>query len=89
MKVTYWKDMEAKATSTIDHYLGNEVTYHVMDKESIVAIWFNLESKYMSKSLTNNLLLKKRLYGLKDGRRIRTISTHQYFQQDNQRFALS
>ena len=36
-----------------------------MDGESLVAIWMKLESGYMSKSLMNKLLLKKKLYGLK------------------------
>ena len=45
--------------------LGDDVMYHVMDEESPVAIWLKLESRYMSKSLTNKLYLKQRLYGLK------------------------
>ena len=36
-----------------------------MDEESPTAIWLKLESQYMSKSLTNKLFLKKKLYGLK------------------------
>jgi hypothetical protein len=39
--------------------------YHVMDEESLTAIWLKLESRYMLKSLTNKLYLKQRLYGLK------------------------
>jgi hypothetical protein len=39
--------------------------YHVMDEESPAAVWLKLESRYMSKSLTNKLYLKQRLYGLK------------------------
>ena len=38
--------------------------YHVMDEESPTAIWLKLESRYMSKSLTNKLFLKKKLYVL-------------------------
>ena len=45
--------------------LANEVMYHVEDEESSTVIWLKLESRYMSKSLTNKLLLKKKLYGLK------------------------
>ena len=45
--------------------LDDEVMYHVMDEESLAAIWLKLESWYMLKSLTNKLLLKKKLYGLK------------------------
>ena len=43
--------------STIWLCLADEVMYHVMDER--------LESRYMSKSVTNKLLLKKKLYGLK------------------------
>ena len=62
---TEWKDSETRATSTIKMCLANEVMYHVMDEKSPVAIWLKLESRYMSKPLTNKLILKKKLYGLK------------------------
>ena len=55
--------METIATLTIRMCLVDKVMYHVMDKESLVAIWLKLE--YMLKSLTNKLLLKKKLYSLK------------------------
>jgi hypothetical protein len=60
-----WKELEAKAVATIRLCLGDDVMYHVMDKESPGAIWLKLESRYMSKLLTNKLSLKQRLYGLK------------------------
>ena len=47
--------------------MDDEEMYHVMDEESSAAIWLKLESWYMSKSLTNKLLIKKKLYGLKMG----------------------
>ena len=50
---------------TIRMCLANEEMYHVMDKESPIAIWLKLQSQYMSKLLKNKLLLKKKLYGLK------------------------
>ena len=53
-----WKDSEAKVAATIRLCLANDVMYHVMDEESLVAIWLKLESRYMSKSLTNKLYLK-------------------------------
>ena len=65
MNVTEWKDSETRATSTIKMCLADEVMYHVMDEESPTIIWLRLESWYMSKSLTNKLLFKKKLYGLK------------------------
>jgi hypothetical protein len=60
-----WKELEVKAVATIRLCQGGEVMYHVMDEESLTAVWLKLESLYMSKSLTNKLYLKQRLYGLK------------------------
>uniref|UniRef100_A0A2N9EW59 Integrase catalytic domain-containing protein n=1 Tax=Fagus sylvatica TaxID=28930 RepID=A0A2N9EW59_FAGSY len=39
--------------------------YDVMEENSTAGIWLNLEKRYMSKSLTNKLNLKQKLYGLK------------------------
>uniref|UniRef100_A0A2N9FLA5 CCHC-type domain-containing protein n=1 Tax=Fagus sylvatica TaxID=28930 RepID=A0A2N9FLA5_FAGSY len=43
----------------------DEVMYDVMEENSTAGIWLNLEKRYMSKSLTNKLHLKQKLYGLK------------------------
>ena len=59
------QDLEAKTLTTIRLCLANDVMYHVMDEESLTAIWLKLESQYMSKSLTKKLFLKQKLYGLK------------------------
>ena len=58
MKVMDWKELETRVVSTTR-------MYHVMDEEYPVEIWLKLESQYMSKSLTNKLLFKKKLYSLK------------------------
>ncbi|KAL6327919.1 hypothetical protein AAG906_027330 [Vitis piasezkii] len=60
-----WKDLKAKTATTIKLCLANDVMYHVMDEESPTAIWLKLESRYMSKLLTNKLYLKQKLYSLK------------------------
>jgi len=60
-----WKGLEARVVATIRLCLGDDVMYHVVDEESLAALWLKLESGYMSKSLTNKLYLKQRLYGLK------------------------
>jgi hypothetical protein len=60
-----WKELEVKVVATIRLCLGDDVMYHVMDKESSAAVWLKLESRYMLKSLTNKLYLKQRLYGFK------------------------
>ena len=65
MNAMDWKDSETRVAPTIRMCLADEVMYHVMDEESPATIWLKLESRYMSKSLTNKLLLKKKLYGLK------------------------
>jgi len=51
--------------ATIRLCVGDDVMSHVMDEESPAAIWLKLESRYMSKSLTNKLYLKQQLYRLK------------------------
>jgi hypothetical protein len=60
-----WKELEAKAVATIRLCLGDDVMYHVMDEESLTAVWLKLESQYVLKSLTNKLYLKQQLYNLK------------------------
>ena len=54
-----------KVVAVIRLCLADEVMYHVMDDKSPVGIWLKLESRYMSKSLTNKLYLKQKLYGFK------------------------
>ena len=65
MEEVDWKELEAKAVAVIRLCLANDVMYHVMDDESPAEIWLKLESRYMSKSLSNKLYLKQKLYGLK------------------------
>ena len=60
-----WEEFDMKAVSTIRLCLANELMYDVMDDVSIAVIWLRLESRYMSKSLTNKLNLKRKLYELK------------------------
>ncbi|OIW09522.1 hypothetical protein TanjilG_11644 [Lupinus angustifolius] len=58
--------MKGKRTAgTIRLCLSDEVMYHVMDLKSPTEVWETLEKRFMSKSLTNKLYLKQRLYGLK------------------------
>ena len=65
MEEVDWKELEAKAMAVIRLCLADDVIYHVMDDESPPGIWLKLESRYMSKSLSNKLYLKQKLYGLK------------------------
>uniref|UniRef100_A0A2N9J5P5 CCHC-type domain-containing protein n=1 Tax=Fagus sylvatica TaxID=28930 RepID=A0A2N9J5P5_FAGSY len=59
------EELDMKAVSTIRLLLADEVMYDVMEENSTAGIWLNLEKRYMSKSLTNKLHLKQKLYGLK------------------------
>uniref|UniRef100_A0A2N9EPJ3 CCHC-type domain-containing protein n=1 Tax=Fagus sylvatica TaxID=28930 RepID=A0A2N9EPJ3_FAGSY len=60
-----WEELDMKTVSTIRLLLADEVMYDVMEENSTAGIWLNLEKRYMSKSLTNKLHLKQKLYGLK------------------------
>lgn len=60
-----WAEMEMKTVSTIRLCLANEVKYAVLDESSAIKLWQKLEQRYMAKSLTNKLFLKKQLYQLR------------------------
>lgn len=64
---------EEKAHSTIMLCLADDVITEVSDEETAAGLWLKLESLYMTKSLTNKLLLKQRLFGLRmqDGKQLR------------------
>ena len=40
----YRLELEAKVMATIRLCLGDDVMYHVMDEESLVAVWLKLKS---------------------------------------------
>lgn len=58
-------ELNMKEVSTIRLCLVDELMYDVMDDMSIATVWLKLESRYMSKSLTIKLNLKRKLYKLK------------------------
>ena len=60
-----WEEMDAKALSAIQLCLSNEVLREFVREETSKGIQEKLESLYMEKSVTNQLLLKSRLYDLK------------------------
>ena len=45
--------------------LANKVMYNVMDEKTVTGFWSRLETLYMTKSLSNELYLKKQLYVLR------------------------
>ena len=60
-----WEELQQRAMRTVRLCLIDEIIYQVMDIKSSREVWQKLESQYMSKSLTNKLYFKQRLYGLK------------------------
>lgn len=60
-----WEEIQLQAAATIRLCLSDQVMYHVMEETSPKIIWEKLEAQFMSKTLTNKLYLKQKLYGLK------------------------
>ena len=59
-----WDEMDEKALSAIQLCLSREVLREVINEKTATDIWSKLESLYMTKSLTNKLRLKERLFTL-------------------------
>ncbi|KAJ4721050.1 Retrovirus-related Pol polyprotein from transposon TNT 1-94 [Melia azedarach] len=57
--------MEEKAHSTIMLCLADDIITEVAEEETAQGLWVKLEGLYMTKSLTNKLLLKQRLFSLR------------------------
>ena len=57
--------LEEKAYSTILLCLADDVITEVATETTACGLWLKLESLYMTKSLTNKLLLKQRLFSLR------------------------
>ena len=57
--------MQEKAHSTILLSLDDHIIMEVADQETAVELSLKLESLYMTKSLTNKLLLKQQLFSLR------------------------
>ena len=55
------EDLLEWAHSAILLSLGDEVLREIVDEETAVGLWLKLESRYMTKSLTNRLYMKQRL----------------------------
>ncbi|KAK4391440.1 Retrovirus-related Pol polyprotein from transposon TNT 1-94 [Sesamum angolense] len=60
-----WEELQQRAAGTICLCLADEIMYHVMNLKSPGEVWKKLEIQFMSKSITNKLYLKQKLYGLK------------------------
>ena len=60
-----WEEMKTQACATIRMCLSDQVMYHVMEETSPKKIWKILGDQFMSKTLTQKLYLKQKLFGLK------------------------
>ncbi|KAL6188372.1 hypothetical protein ACLB2K_039765 [Fragaria x ananassa] len=57
--------LEEKAHSTILLCLADDIITEVAEEETAAGLWLKLESLYMTKSLTNKLLIKRRMFSLR------------------------
>ena len=57
--------LEEKAHATIMLCLADDIITEIADQDTTAGLWLKLESLYMTKSLTNKLRLKQRLFGLR------------------------
>ncbi|GKV35094.1 hypothetical protein SLEP1_g43407 [Rubroshorea leprosula] len=57
-------DLKERALSAIQLSLSDEVLGEVAEENSASALWLKLEALYLTKSVTNRLYLKKRLFTL-------------------------
>ncbi|CAL1356456.1 unnamed protein product [Linum trigynum] len=60
-----WNTLEEKAHSTIMLSLFDDVIIEVTTEKTVPGLWLKLESLYITKSLTNKLHLKQRLFSLR------------------------
>ena len=59
-----WSDIDNRALSGIQLCLAYDVLFNIMLEKNVVGLWTKLENLYMTKSLTNRILLKRQLYSL-------------------------
>ena len=52
------EDLLERAHSAILLSLGDEVLREIVKEETVAGLWLKLESRYMTKSLTNRLYMK-------------------------------
>ena len=53
-----WSDMDERALSGIRLCLADDVLFNIVSKKTTVVLWRKLENLYMTKSLTNRILLR-------------------------------
>ncbi|CAL1405059.1 unnamed protein product [Linum trigynum] len=60
-----WSTLEEKAHSTILLCLADDIISEIAAEKTVAGLWLKLESLYMTKSLTNKLHMKQRLFSLR------------------------
>jgi len=60
-----WSDMDERALSGIRLCLADDVLFNIVSEKTAAGLWTKLEKLYMTKSLTNRILLKRQLYILR------------------------
>ena len=68
-------DVDERALSGIQLCLADDVLFNIVSEKTVVGLWKKLKKLYMTKSLTNRIILKIKLYNLhmKEGT---TITDH-------------
>eukprot|EP00253_Pinus_taeda_P018222 PITA_18222 len=57
--------MDDRALSRIRLCLADDVLFNIVSEKTAAGLWSKLEKLYMTKSLTNRILLKQQLYSLR------------------------
>ena len=60
-----WDELDDRALSAIRLCLVDDVLFNIVSEKTAAGLWSKLEKLYMTKSLTNRILLKRQLYGLR------------------------
>ena len=60
-----WDEMDDRALSAIRLCLADDVLFNIVSEKTATGLWSKLEKLYMTKSLTNRILLKLQLYSLR------------------------
>ena len=60
-----WNELDGRALSEIRLCLADDVLFNIVSEKIAAGFWTKLEKLYMTKSLTNRILLKRKLYNLR------------------------
>ena len=59
-----WAEMDEREISAIRLCVADDVLFNIVSETTTAGLWTKLEKLYMTKSLTNRILLKRQLYSL-------------------------